>query len=213
MLKKENIDFRALFEFWACSRLNIYDFAIGIGVDTDLNMMTVLECWPNNLKDAIKINSLCPVEWRETARAKVTGSVKRGSINWEVYSRKLKTANAMEVYEPEILNQGTETPESLTQKIIRWRESQAIADWRTAERLRRYVVGLLDRVTRDLDSDEAYNFGAQAVRQIAAAMVDLQKMQRLALGLSSENIGFPLSGVSQGGEQIPIVNFNVTDKK
>jgi hypothetical protein len=217
MLQKNEIDFNSLFEFWACTGLHIHDFAIGIEVDDDITITNVMQSWPAELKDRIKANPDCPPEWKNTAKAKPTGCVQHGDILLTPFKRKIKSLSAIEVLEPEDnltpKMSAQEIHETLTQKIIRWRESQAIADWRTAERLRRYIVSRLVRVEQFEQENNYSALDTQGIRQIAAAMVDLQKMQRLALGLSSENIGFPLTGVSQGGEQIPIVNFNATDGK
>ena len=216
MLQKNEIDFNSLFEFWACTGLHIHDFAIGIEVEDDITITNVIQRWPAELKDRIKANPDCPIEWKNTAKAKPTGCVQHGDILLTPFKRKIKSLPSIEVLELE--NQETqmnqkEIRETITQKIIRWRESQALADWRTAERLRRYIISRLVRVEQFEQEHEYSALDTTGIRQIAAAMVDLQKMQRLALGLSSENLGFNLTGVSVGGEQIPIVNFNATDEK
>jgi hypothetical protein len=218
MLHKNEIDFNILFEFWAMTGLHIHDFAIGLGVDGDIGITNVLQTWTAELKDKIIADPDCPIEWKNTAKSKPTGCVQHGDILLTPFKRKFKSLPSVEVLEPEDgyvpKYSPQETRETLTAKIVRWRESQALADWRTAEKLRRYIVNMLVRADQiSAEGNEALAiFGAQSVRQIAAAMVDLQKMQRLALGLSSENIGFRMPDMSQGGEQLPIVNFNATDK-
>ena len=96
----------------------------------------------------------------------------------------------------------------LTRRILDWRERQAIEDWKLAERLRTYAIDVLQYAwIRDPDSGEVKpSLPPSEIKALAGTLIDLQKMQRLALGLSSENVGFPLQGVSAGGAQMPTIN-------
>jgi hypothetical protein len=69
------------------------------------------------------------------------------------------------------------TPQELVRE---WRKMQAKADHQTAEMVRARVHELLNSIVQPTP---------QELRSFAACLVDLQKVQRLALGLSSENVG------------------------
>jgi hypothetical protein len=212
MTDKHKIDFDGLFEFWICTGLHIYDFAVGLGIDKDAGIISVLRNWPAVLKEKINNDPDALEIWKKTSLAKKTDAVSPGDLQLEPFKRKLRPALEKAVkYEIDFSSMSTEEiRETITQKIIRWREKQAISDWNLAENLRRYIKTMITETVK-LDVDNRFFWSASSIRQIAAAMVDLQKMQRLALGMSSENIGIPLKGVNQGGEQIPVVNFNAKD--
>ena len=69
------------------------------------------------------------------------------------------------------------TPQELVRE---WRKLQAKADHQTAEMVRARVMELMESMSQPTPSE---------LRALAACLVDLQKVQRLALGLSSENVG------------------------
>jgi len=196
---KTEIDFNALFEFWIFTGLHITDFIVGLDFPGDLT--DLINDWPKKLKAKIKNTVEPPKEWRSTLKAKPTGNVQPGDINLFTFQREIKTVEPLDIIE---LSEIEETPlpmkrEQIQAKIINWRESQALSDWTLAEKLR-------DKIKNLCDGEHCY-LGADYIKKLSAALVDLQKVQRLALGLSSENIGFPLKGVSQGGEQLPVCNL------
>lgn len=205
----DTLDYNALFEFWACTGLSVQDFTKGVGLEKDANFLSISKDWKLKLQEKVIATPNAPTEWVKTLRAKTKNQTQFGDISIEPFKRQIKSE--IEVFEPEI---DCEDPkEFLTQKIIRWRESQAVSDWRLAECIRDYVKEFVLNARQLVLGQQVCLLNASDIKSITGALVDLQKVQRLALGMSSENVGFPLSGVNQGGEQIPTVNFIVEGKK
>lgn len=100
-------------------------------------------------------------------------------------------------YAPTVLAEAQD-PASLVRE---WRKLQARADHHTAEMVRNKVQEFI-QTTKDLSPSE--------MKALASALADIQKIQRLALGLSSENVGLPIKDdlQSSGIE----VEFVATDK-
>lgn len=206
MLQNIEIDYEGLLHFWACTGLHIDDFIIGLDLSAEsTDIAHNINLFPDKLRKIIKETSDCPPEWRQTLRAKKLGITAAGDIKFDFFKRKTKSNIPPPSFIEECKMLAISPEEKrleLTNKILHWRETQAIADWQLAEKLRRHISNLLGMAI----GGEAH-VGPQAIKQLASAMVDLQKVQRLALGLSSENIGFPMKGISQGGEQLPICNL------
>lgn len=76
------------------------------------------------------------------------------------------------------------TAEDPRQLVSVWRKMQAQADHHTAETLRQRVKEMLES---PLDT-----FTPAELRQLAGALTDVQRIQRLALGLSPDNPGIPV---------------------
>ena len=89
---------------------------------------------------------------------------------------------------------------SPSEQIIKWRKQSAFDDWQSAQALR----VKLNNMVRGLDMTLAK---PADLRAISATYLDIQKVQRLALGLSSENTGIKLEGVDGDGEDLPIINI------
>lgn len=100
-------------------------------------------------------------------------------------------------YAPAILTD-TQDPSVL---IKEWRKLQAKADHVTAEMVRNKVQELINNTP---------NLTPSELKALASALADIQKIQRLALGLSSENVGMNIKDdmQSQGIE----VSFVAADK-
>jgi hypothetical protein len=80
--------------------------------------------------------------------------------------------------------QNLATAEDPRQLVSVWRKMQAQADHHTAEILRQRVKEILES---PLDT-----FTPAELRQLAGALTDVQRIQRLALGLSPDNPGIPV---------------------
>lgn len=76
------------------------------------------------------------------------------------------------------------------QKIQTWRSLQASTDWRLADKIKVHLQLILDAGFRERD-DGTYEskLSTTELRQLARSMSDVQRIQRLALGMSTENIG------------------------
>lgn len=98
------------------------------------------------------------------------------------------------------------------QLVLEWREKQALADYRSAERIRTSInLYLQDSVQKVPHPDQVKNKGEFVyktslkpgeARQVAQALEAVQRVQRLALGLSTDNIGVSMGG-GHGGKEAP----------
>lgn len=91
-----------------------------------------------------------------------------------------------------------------SEQISLWRSKLAFDDWKSAQYVRQRVMSVVKNITPE-------NFKPADIRSIAATLLDIQKIQRLALGLSSDNLGFKMDGKNQDGEDLPIINVMIAD--
>ncbi len=100
------------------------------------------------------------------------------------------------------------TVNEIYQLVQGWRKRQARADYETAEALRNHVKLTLNDATETIHdkmggpSVVKSKLNTNQIKQLAMALVDIQKIQRLALGLSTENIGIEAE-VNAGREITP----------
>jgi hypothetical protein len=97
----------------------------------------------------------------------------------------------------------TEAQPSTWQVIAKWRSRQAIDDWRLADQIRTQIrIILKNAVKRKVSIDDAGNqvtdystsLSPHELRALTTAVESIQRVQRLALGLSTDNVGvnFPM---------------------
>lgn len=102
------------------------------------------------------------------------------------------------------------------QVVEAWRRNQALEDYKTADAIRSQIKLILkkavaktqvvDAVTGETRVDVVTTLTPIQIRALAQAAADLQRIQRLALGLSTENVGIDAGGSHverQGGEAAP----------
>ena len=91
-----------------------------------------------------------------------------------------------------------EAQPSTWQVISRWRSKQAVDDWKTADSLRVQIKLMLQKAVKKKvragDNGETIteyetSLSAHELRAITTALESIQRIQRLALGLSTENVG------------------------
>jgi hypothetical protein len=160
-----------------------------------------------------------PKSWVATHKAKPKGEIHPGDIRVDLFT--LKTfPTPVVLAEPEDVNtelltgMDEDAQFKLSQRILNWRQRQAQLDWTTGENIRRYIGLLLDSaiILDPVTGEKILKYNPSDMKSMTSALLDVQKIQRLALGLSSENIGFPLKGTDAGGSQLPIIEVNITDK-
>jgi len=88
---------------------------------------------------------------------------------------------------------------SPTEQIKLWRAKQSYDEYSSAQQLRRQVLALIPMIN-------PHDFRASDIRSIAATLLDIQKIQRMAIGLSSENVGFKMEGLDSEGADLPVIN-------
>ena len=104
-------------------------------------------------------------------------------------------------------------------QVQEWRANQAVNDWKTAERIRNHIhmiahqnvaeEPLTDAKGKPVLDDHGKpkmrltsKLKPSDVRQLATAASDIQRMQRLAVGLSTDNIGIDLPRNAGDGSHI-----------
>jgi hypothetical protein len=120
-----------------------------------------------------------------------------------MYAKSYTLPNLPEVIDAEEL--------SLTEQIIKWRELQATQDYTSADKLRRLIEEYFAHRPLNPYTGKEERIPIKELRQIAAALVDIQKVQRMAIGLSTENVGVKLDGVDESGSMLPIVQVLLAD--
>lgn len=88
--------------------------------------------------------------------------------------------------------------------IKKWRQQQAESDYRSNELLRRI---LLRKILRSQHTD------FKDLRAAASALLDIQRAQRLALGLSTDNVGMRIEGEDENGNLTPQIQVLIHDAK
>jgi hypothetical protein len=96
------------------------------------------------------------------------------------------------------------------QLINAWRAKQAVEDWKTADSIRAHIKLILrDSLVRTTDADGKTHLSTKLTpvqaRALAGVAADIQRIQRLALGLSTDNVG-----VNETQGESTIVEKNVT---
>lgn len=107
------------------------------------------------------------------------------------------------------------------QVVEQWRRKQAVVDYKMAEDVRTVLRVLLNEAleeTKGENGEVVYKakIDANQAHKITQAMINVQKVQRLALGLSTDNLGLPppdshveKNVTPKGDEEPPIPTFVV----
>lgn len=84
-------------------------------------------------------------------------------------------------------------------RIMSWRNTQATHDWRTSDSIRLHIglvlkhglhaMTVTDQKTGETHIEYRSSLKPSDIRQLAMAAADVQRIQRLALGMSTDNIG------------------------
>lgn len=79
---------------------------------------------------------------------------------------------------------------SLWQVVQQWRQTQAESDWKTANAIRDHCKLILNRsIEKDANGNPTTKLTPRDLVNLSDAMEKIQRIQRLALGMSTENIG------------------------
>ena len=119
-----------------------------------------------------------------------SSNVKKKTRGWNSKNRdsivKAVKARDVEIVEPNRVD-------SVYQMVMQWRAGLAELDYTACRRVRDLV---LKRITQLEAKDAVYD--ALELRRLASAIAEIQRVQRLALGMSTENVGveFPEVGDS-----------------
>jgi hypothetical protein len=111
----------------------------------------------------------------------------------------------------------------LTDRILEWRRCQSAQDYKSAHSLRTLIDDFVEKSRQEAQTAESYDRtdieymrlrpNIKELRMAAAALVDIQKVQRMAIGLSTENVGFKMEGVDGDGNTLPKINVILHDPK
>jgi len=75
------------------------------------------------------------------------------------------------------------------EQINAWRQRQALDDWRSADALRTAIKIIIREKILKKEGQVNTVLKAVEIRQLAQALCDIQRVQRLALGMSTDNVG------------------------
>lgn len=204
----KRIDWEYQFERWRCSGLSILQYlrAEGILGQTELLTGTVYRRtidWTDRVNDNSK-------EPKEIARAIVEKKIQNANLVLgleqpvrldsalrdddkpktiaevaEQASQNTANPNANQ----QATDNGNWNPESTWDTIIAFRKRQALSDHKTAEAVRSHIRLLLNHGIANDQGRPRTKLKPYEIRALALALKDVQQIQRLSLGMSTENIG------------------------
>lgn len=160
---RPGIDWDALYDEFLKSNKSKVNFLHSKGINPTLqNVKQKTAMWVNNSKDALE-------HIRQTDKwKKENGTTDEGVI---VANR---VAEVMEI-------------------VNGWRISQAMSDYKTADNIRMHLKIILQKsLKREMvDGKESFDtlLRPSDLRHLSDVLATLQKVQRLALGMSTENVG------------------------
>jgi len=136
-----------------------------------------------------------------------SGAVGRNTKAWQARKENGEgNPEATDTYVPEICEADQpHNPKAMTsqqqsaswQLIYSWRKKQSVDDWQVSDKIRMHLLKLLDLPFvpyRDQEGNIQYKspLTPQQLRTISEVAERIQRVQRLALGLSTENLGVDL---------------------
>ena len=77
----------------------------------------------------------------------------------------------------------------LWRKITAWRNNQPEGDYKVGVALQNHIKLILNQSLVNVDGDMRTKLSPRAISHLSQATLNVQKLQRLALGLSTENMG------------------------
>lgn len=97
-------------------------------------------------------------------------------------------------------------PQGVWEFVMQCRQGQALDDWKTAQAVRSHIKMLLQSNVHVREgSDPTTTLTARGLKDISEALERVQKVQRLALGMSTDNIG--VSNPGQGDNDPNVENL------
>ena len=162
---------------------------------------------PNSPKPGIDWNTLW-VEWLKSRMRKNaflrskgldpnTQEAYKHTINWKKNTAAAK-AELLQTQERKSLKNGGMPDDDINdiwQLVQGWRKKQAKSDWETADAIRTHIKLLLNNAVMQKPDplggkpEIRTKLTPSQIRSLTGALADLQRIQRLALGMSTENIG------------------------
>ncbi len=142
-------------------------------------------------------------------------AVKKKTRKWTI-DLKMATRNIRKATDKDGLKPMRDISE-LWHMVQGWRRRQAPDDWKTADALRSHLKMILNENTvKDKHGKHISELRPQDLEKLANVALSIQKIQRLALGMSTENIGVDRPDtqvetpeVEDTGEVIPIYHAEV----
>lgn len=200
-------DWSRLFDEWLTSGKTKVEFLISKGIDprTGRTREATAE-WEGALAAA-----------RERMNAELTArQVESSAVNAALVSAlpEVAPAELIKLAGPvPAMPDRSAIPESTWSLITRWRAGQAAQDWRTSDQMRWHIESILAQRIREVKEADGNvrietTLKSHEVRALALALGEVQRIQRLAVGLSTENIGIdgptdPNVEKEQGAETNP----------
>jgi hypothetical protein len=119
-------------------------------------------------------------------------TVRRKTKSWnrdtQAAQKAMKRTNAYD--------KGTPRPQQeiaeMWQLVQGWRRGQAGKDFECAEKLRQHLDSLLAQHLKIVDGEMISKLTPTSLGRLADTAAKIQRMQRLALGMSTDNVGIPI---------------------
>jgi hypothetical protein len=196
----EQIDMDRAFNLWISTGLHYKDFWIGAGYQHHkdfggLCTLGQLE-WLPKLKSLIPKNNKCPPEWAMTRNAKPGTWVEPGEIQVplkiEMVAVTPKESPFAALQASKLLPTATE--ETCVDYLYRRRTLQCPNDWHVGEMVKqcaeRMIADSYQLVLNDSTGEYELKctLSPSELRNLATTVREAQTIQRLALGLSSDNV-------------------------
>lgn len=176
-------DYEALFLEWVRSAKSVRQFLISKDIKPVGTTWNAVKGWPQRLAE-MSADMKATLHAHTGARDEVTAApvVEKVDVAAEIRGKE------------SVADVAPKAIPAMWQMVEQWRSKQAVEDYRTADTARAVVRLLLKSAivkVKKADGSEAFEASMKPheVRQLTQAMADIQRVQRLALGLSTENVG------------------------
>jgi hypothetical protein len=163
----QGLDWEALFLRWVVSGSKLKNFLVEAGIIRDLTYKI-----PKRVQEKIK-------DWEEKAKQMNPGEV----------AAELVKAMPLPQADGALTVSQVSTP-SAWSVINEYRRKQALSDFKTAENIRAHIKLLMGQAAqKGPDGRTISKLTPNEIHKLAQAAMAVQRMQRLSLGLSTENVG------------------------
>lgn len=118
-----------------------------------------------------------------------SGFVKRGTSDWVKRAKNKEIDDGMPKY---LHEPGNAEIRNIYKQIMDWRIGQAESDYKTADAIKAHIKLLINTSIERTNQGAKSTLSSGQLKALAQALESVQRIQRLAIGLSTENFGIDI---------------------